>query len=657
MTFSQDQRIRLAIGILLTTIFCALLWSPPRPLAALENRLLDLRFQVRGAVPAADDVIIVAIDEASINRYGRWPWPRSVLAKLVDALTEAEASVIGFDVFLPEPESHDPELATALDRAGNVILPAVFDFGDQVAHHTESARLETSAIHEVTHAQHFLHYPPITAKGVLLPVPPLADAAMAIGQINMFPDRDGVLRWESLLIGYQDHLTPSLSLLAAAYQKGIPIERIRVDAGRSIQLGKTAIPTDAYGRLLINYRGGGGVFPIYSICDIISGTIPAEKLADRVVLVGATAVGIYDLRVTPLAAAMPGVEKHAAVIASLLDGQLLRQAPPATNLLLCAGSGLLLTLLLLRARAFSAAAAVALLLVCVALIGQLAFNRAGLWLNLTAPLLTLLTIYATITVYSFRSEERRARDIRQLFSSYVTARVVNELIRNPALARLGGARREVTVLFSDIRGFTTFSEKHSPTEVVALLNEYLAAMTEVIFRWEGTLDKFVGDEIMVFWGAPLPQTDHAERALRCALEMQSTLADLQQKWASEGKPQLEAGIGLNSGEVLVGNIGAEGKKMDYTVIGDNVNLGARVEGLTRHFAQSLLLTEYTVNQLRPILAAGQLLGVALDGVARVVVKGKEQPVALYTANSIDENLPARLVDVPADREVQVMTEK
>ncbi len=225
------------------------------------------------------------------------------------------------------------------------------------------------------------------------------------------------------------------------------------------------------------------------------------------------------------------------------------------------------------------------------------------------------------------------------------------------MAKLGGERREITVLFSDVRGFTTFSEQHSPAEVVATLNEYLGAMTDVIFRWEGTLDKFVGDEIMVFWGAPMPQPDHAARALGCALDMRKALEGLHGKWAWEGKPFLEAGIGINSGEVLVGNIGAQGKKMDYTVIGDHVNLGARVEGLTRKFNRPILLTEYTVALLEGAVADGSLRGVALCGIDRVVVKGKANAVALFSPVELDPAAPARIEAVPEGREVVVMTEK
>jgi adenylate cyclase len=210
------------------------------------------------------------------------------------------------------------------------------------------------------------------------------------------------------------------------------------------------------------------------------------------------------------------------------------------------------------------------------------------------------------------------------------------------------------VLFSDIKGFTTFSENHSPEEVVALLNEYLGAMTDVILKWEGTLDKFIGDAIMVFWNAPLPQESHAELAVRCAFEMNRRLAGLQEKWRMEGKPLLEAGIGINTGEALVGNIGADGKKMDYTVIGDHVNLGSRIEALTRKFDAAILISEYTLAKLRRPMAEGTLRGLSFEGLARVIVKGKEQPVGIYRMAPLPGTEdPAVITEFPAGEAVKL----
>jgi adenylate cyclase len=256
------------------------------------------------------------------------------------------------------------------------------------------------------------------------------------------------------------------------------------------------------------------------------------------------------------------------------------------------------------------------------------FVSQGIWFNLVYPASALFFGYTSQTAYRFFTEERRARDIRRMFSSYVSKRIVDELIKDPSKAKLGGDRKEITVLFSDIRGFTSFSEKHQPEEVVKLLNEYLGAMTEIVFAHEGTLDKFVGDAIMALWGAPVGQPDHAERAVRCALAMIERLEQLQAKWRSEGKYAIDIGIGINTGDMVVGNMGAEGKKMDYTVIGDNVNLGARLEGLTRQYNNHIIISEFTYEKVKHLARVNEL--------GSVTVKGKQQPVVIYDLVGLKE---------------------
>lgn len=253
----------------------------------------------------------------------------------------------------------------------------------------------------------------------------------------------------------------------------------------------------------------------------------------------------------------------------------------------------------------------------------------GLWANFIIPSFTVFFIYATVSGFRFLAEKRRAREIKGIFSSYVTEKIVNELVKNPQLAKLGGERKEITVLFADIKGFTAFSEMRQPEEVVALLNDYLKLMTDIVFRWDGTLDKFVGDSIMVFWGAPTEQKNHAELAVRCALDMITKLKRLQEKWLKEGKEPFDIGIGINTGEVVVGNMGAEGKKMDYTVIGDHVNLGARAEGLTREYDTNILITEFTYRRLEGMFSR-RIGHVTIKEMDSVKVRGREKPVVVYS---------------------------
>jgi adenylate cyclase len=297
-----------------------------------------------------------------------------------------------------------------------------------------------------------------------------------------------------------------------------------------------------------------------------------------------------------------------------------------------------------RVKAMGASLIVALFVLLILGSGYYLFAYQGIWINMAYPLNNVLLTFISVTAYNYAVEERYAKKIRAMFSSYVTERIVNELIRNPGMAKLGGERREVTVLFSDVVGFTSFSEKHSPEEVVAILNEYLGAMTDIIFKWEGTLDKFVGDAIVAFWGAPMKQENHAELAVRCALDMVRRLERLQRKWKVEGKPVLDSGIGINTGEVLVGNIGAEGKKMDYTVIGDHVNLGSRVEGLTRKYKTHILITEFTLEKIKEAIQSGHLYRLEVKGLEKAVVKGKEKPVEIYEIRSLEKGKESVIIE-------------
>lgn len=622
--------IRFLIGCAVTAFFCLLLVKNPLPMEMTEAKLYDLRFHLRGTVPAPDSVVIAVIDEKSLARLGRWPWSREVMAVLVDKLARAEAAVVAFDVIFPESDKDDQRLSRAIADAGNVILPIAFDF-ETKTEAVPNPDLEQSALSAIFQPELYRDFPPIISGGApIVPVKPLRESAMSLAHISMLPDYfDGTLRWEALLVGYGGMLYPSLGLRSAAFFRGIGPEQLEVRATRSIGMGKTVIPTDRWGRMPINYYGPGRTLRHISIADIMDGKAGVGELGNRIVFVGASAVGMLDLRVTPFTAVMPGVEKQATIAASILENRFLVKASTPQDLAFLLLTGGVTALLLSRLRLVWGAVAVAAGMAGIGTAGLLLFSEWGVWVNLACPLGNVLCMFMSVTAWNYTVEERRARRIRAMFSSYVTTAIVNELIENPALARLGGEKREITILFSDVRGFTTFSEQHEPEEVVALLNEYLGEMTDVVLKWGGTLDKFIGDAIMVFWNAPLPCADHAERSLRCALEMQARLERLHDKWDREGKPKLTSGIGINTGEVIVGNIGAEGKKMEYTVIGDEVNLASRVESLTRTFEAGILVTEKTVERLRRAIEAGTMRGMDIRGMRRVIVKGKKQPVTLY----------------------------
>ncbi|MFH0788988.1 MAG: CHASE2 domain-containing protein [Pseudomonadota bacterium] len=633
MTREYKKHLPWMIGVFITLLLSTLMIFQFSPLEVLEEKFYDVRFQLRGKVPHPGNIVIVAIDEKSLQGIGRWPWTRDKMARLVQQLSGAGAEMVVFDLFFSEPEAHDRIFGKAMDQAGNVVLPLVFFF-DKSSGPMENPDVLSTAISSIQNPERFSHTRPITAKGILMPVPELLAEAMGLGHINMIPDRDGTLRWEVMVLAYQGTLYPSLDLLTAALYLGIPLNQIKVKATEGIRLGASRfIPTDRFGRALIHYYGPGRHFEYLSAYDMITGGFSPEKVRGKIVLVGAEAIGIADLTVTPFSPAALGVEKHANMIASILENRFLRKNPLGLDLTLLILSGGIFSLIIYRFKALGGALTTLVFLGLIFSAGYALFVQKGLWISTAYPAVNIFLIFISQTAYSYAVEERYARKIRSMFSSYVTERVVSELIRNPHLAEVGGARREITILFSDIRGFTAFSEKHPPEEVVGILNEFLGAMTEVIFKWEGTLDKFVGDAIMAFWGAPLEQKNHAELALRCALNMKQRLRELQEHWDG-GKPILEAGIGLNSGEVLVGNIGVEGKKMDYTVIGDHVNLASRVESLTRSYYADLLITRFTLEKVETLIKTSALGHLSLRGRGKATVKGREGEVEIFEVKAL-----------------------
>ena len=384
--------------------------------------------------------------------------------------------------------------------------------------------------------------------------------------------------------------------------------------------------------MLINYAGPGGTFRHLSAVDLLTGKVPPDAVRDRIVFVGATAAGTYDLRVTPTSPIMPGVEKHANVAANILSGRFLRR-PDWVELVELAGIlffPLLLAWLLPRLRPAVSVGAVA--LVWAVLFGavHLAF-RGGLWLPVVYPTLALGLTFLGITVYRLLTEERQRLWTKRAFQQFVSPEVVEQLMDNPAALQFGGEMRNLTVLFSDIRDFTPYTERHPPQEVVQMLREYLTKMVDQVLAQQGTLDKFIGDGVMAIFGAPVPLPDHAERACRAALGMIRELEALQARWAAEGREPFRIGIGINTGDMMVGNLGSE-QLFDYTVAGDGVNVGARVESLNKEYKTetSIIISEATY------LAAQDVLDVRRLGEA--TVKGKTRPIVVYELRGIRETV-------------------
>ncbi|HXT66520.1 MAG TPA: adenylate/guanylate cyclase domain-containing protein [Nitrospiraceae bacterium] len=679
----------IGLGVAVTIGLAFLAWLAPNIVVRLDNTALDIQFRLRGERSPGQEVLLVLVDEKSLKEIGRWPWPRDTQARLIDHIHEGEPAVVGLDIIYAEPEESstvreiktwlsakpqkaplpdnvlgllearlqaldtDRQFAQSIARAGTAVLamPFLVPEGQTAgplsdATHVTPEHLRRSEFMLVKQTKSAEESHPYDATAMLPPLDLFVQQARSLGHVYRLPDHDGVTRREVLALRYEDAYYPSFSLEVARLYLGQTREHMALLLGEGVQLGSTVVPTDQKLRMLINYAGRELRFPWVSATDVIHHRVPSDLFRGKAVLVGTAALGTYDQLSTPFSANFPGVEKNATVIENILHQQFLTAGlwigPVEFGLVMF--FGLALTFTLPRVRIVPGTVLTAVTWIGYATAVQALFVVKGVCLPVVMPTVTIGSVFMVTTVLNYVLKERQAREIHSMFSNYVSPRIVQELLKSPSKATLGGQRKELTMLFADLVGFTTFSEHRPAEEVVGQLNEYLHAMTDVIFRWNGTLDKFVGDEIVVFWGAPLDQPDHAELALQCALEMRARLMELQIQWKTSGKPILDNGIGINTGLALVGNIGAEGKKMDYTMIGDQVNLAARFQGLTRTLGHPILLTEFTATKLALDADRGTpdpkrrwIDQIQLRKLQVVTVKGRQKPVAAYTVECQGEN--------------------
>ena len=574
-----------------------------------ELKAYNQLFLGRGAQPPSDQIVIVAIDDESIGWLGNWPWSRNVHAQLLQILEAAGAKLVAFDILFDSPSSlrdrGDEAMSSAVEQAR---IPVIF------------ASMQT--------------VDPYGVQSNHLPLPGYRKA-QNYGFADPVVDPDGFVRSVRLLKPYQGQLIESFTLRILRELEGKAQKDIQL-TNAGITLGKYRVPMDPEGRLLINFAGSAGAQKTIPFDRVLDKSIlkrHPDTFKDKIVLVGASAIILQDVFYTPFfnyqnkKVRMPGVEIRASELDTILQNKYIRQPSKWMELLFLLVFILGNSFLFFRLRIVSALMLAVAELLALGFFALLSFSYLRFWLgNLVSLLLSILAMYFVAVIIRFLQEEKEKRRIRGIFSRYVAPNVVNELLKNKDSLKLGGEKKEITVFFSDIRSFTTFSESHTPEEVVAQLNEYLSAMTKVIFDFGGTLDKYVGDEIMAVWGAPLAQPNHAEIGVRCALEQLRVLRELQAKWRSEGKQPLDIGMGLNTGQMVVGNIGSPAH-MDYTVIGDAVNLGARLEAETRKHGTPeapchIIISEFTYEQIKDKGIPTRLMG-------DVTVKGKNKSVQIY----------------------------
>lgn len=664
VALAKSPIARWTIGV---TLLVALLfiWRPTFT-EFLDLKLYDLKFRFRGPRSPGPEVAIVAIDDDSLKLVGRWPWSRENIARLLARLKEAGPRVIALDVIFAEKQETAGlrtlmELGEKISRRnlGNQQLQALLEEEKrradvdrllaEVIHRPPPTVLgfffrqvggtgtvpperlmESSFIQASTYNLVRLvdttpsQVPLIGATGVELNLPEIIQAAAGDGYFNMLPDSDGTVRWYPMSIMYSSNFYAPISMVTLKHYLGGPplaitLSRLGVD---EIRVGRQPVPVDRYGRSLINYLGPGGIVPTYSAAEVLQGKLAAGALKDKIVLVGATAVGIYDLRVTPFSGVFPGVEIQATVLDNLLHHNFIRTLRFSLPwmILFIMGLGLFMGIVLPRLSAAWAFVCTLILVEGYIVGNYLLFSRLNLQLEIFYPLAEIVLVYLGISMQRFLAEEKERERIKKAFESYVAPAVVQEMLKNPEHLRLGGERRELSILFSDIRGFTTMSENLDPEALVSLLHDFLNPMSNIIINQGGTIDKYMGDAIMALFGAPLVQPDHAQLACRTALEMAVALDDLNREWEVQGRLPLRIGIGVNTGPVAVGNMGSD-RLFDYTAVGDNVNLASRLEGLNKYYGTSILISEATASALAN--------GFILRDMDRVRVKGKAHPAGIF----------------------------
>jgi adenylate cyclase len=602
----------------------AIILSVTTQFESIELKTYDTRFALRGAMDTEqDNIAIVAIDDQSFKGLGiKWPFSRALYAKAILNLASAGARLIVLDIEVTEPNLAEPRqdevLAAAVYRAQNVIL---------------SGKLVTEfATNDIVNTF------------VLEPIPKLIEAQTRWGLVNVVEDHDGFIRRYMLFQKKNERYFYPLSIeafLSINSSNGSSGNGVKNEAGH-FELANLRVPKVDQSTMLINFRGPAKTFTTYSFSDILDDAnfdlaededtdiFEMHKLEgtfkDKVVFIGASAEELQDNKFAPffsykgIKRKLPGVELHANALSTLQRGDFIRRQ----------GWGVLLAMVVLLStvamvftkwlKPFRGMFAILGLMLGYFIWAIYAFINHEIWVEVTAPLTAIMLSYVGNVVHQTLTEQRERIRIKKTWQHFMAQSVIETMLESGQLPRFGGERREISVLFSDIRGFTTFTEKHSSHEVVQKLNEYLTSMVDVIFKNAGTLDKFVGDEIMAIYGAPHHYKNHAEMACITAIEMIDRLRQMQKKWSEQKQAYFQIGIGINTGKVIVGNLGSS-QLFDYTAIGDDVNLGARLEGANKQYGTSIIISEFTYRSVKKIALVREL--------DLVKVKGKTKPVRIY----------------------------
>ncbi|MBW2973987.1 adenylate/guanylate cyclase domain-containing protein [Candidatus Woesearchaeota archaeon] len=555
---------------ILIAVICSFILSVMLYLGVFSNIQLKLSDNLYGGKTALDGIVIVAIDDKSLQEIGRWPWDRSVFAKTIEYLDSSKA--IGVDVAFFEASKLEQDKLLGYALSDKIVIPVEY-----TAFAKENGK--------------------IMGKRLLKPIKELENAKT--GYVNIVTDKDGVTRAVNMDISdeYENFAYVLYKLYWKKELKELP------------------------GRFLVNFVGPPNSFKYYSLTDVYNERVGADEFKDKLVFIGATSPDMHDDYFVPTSKgkAMPGVEIHANTVQTMINKDFLQEQSKLTVVLLMLAVSLLLAFAVYKFRIGGEIILAPALIVAYLFLAIYVFNY-GILMNLVYVPLAIAVTFTFEIIYFYHSEKKERKKVRGAFSKYVAPAVVDELMKDPEKLKLGGVRKEITVFFSDIRGFTTISEKLSPEKLVHILNEYLTAMTDIIMRHAGVVDKYIGDAIMAFWGAPMKQPNHAEMACSTSLDMIKKLLELQKKWAKEKFPEINIGIGLNTGHAVIGNMGSY-ERFDFTAMGDTINIGSRLEGLTKAYGVKIIASENTKKAVK-----GKFIFRKLD---LVRVKGKKKPVTIY----------------------------
>lgn len=624
-----------------------------------ELKAGDLRMYMLARPRPTGAVVIAAIDDKSIAELGHWPWPRSVEARLNQALIDYRVAVVGYDVLFSERDEDDVQAEQIMARlkalgVGGRAVEETLGAGNDLAfaeairrqgstyigynfqsHQVASATVKAAA--NVGYKTVPLDPPPLTyglvrelpgasvpliARAYLPPVPLINSAARGIGFVDIDSDADGVMRSELTVIRFgKRYCVPLYLALAAAYRNNAQLRLVIGPEGvQQVALGAERIAVDEMGEMIVDFRGPPGTFPTYSVSDIIAHRVPPAALAGKLVLVGMTAHALGDRVVTPVGADFPGVEVHANAIDNVLRGDFVERSRLTGAAEQEVAAVIMVLAISLTVAYLSPLSSAAIWLwVMIGFVGyaQYCLTRAGILINVVLPLAAASLTYIFQATYLYVTEGRAKRYVRNALEHYLNPDVVASVVDDPAGLRLGGERRHLAILFADIVNFTSRAERYEPERLVALLNAYMTEMTRIILESQGVVDKLMGDGIMAFWGAPKEIANPARAAVDCALRMLEGLTRLRK--SDERFADVDIGIGIATGEAIVGNLGSE-HRFDYSAVGDTVNLASRLEGLTRHFGVHLLVNRQTLLEADGNYCARE--------VGLVKVKGKEQLVPI-----------------------------